>query len=60
MVKKKQSNKAKRRRFLDLSTGFLVHLGKEASTIPAYGIRELTGQPQGRKSKCTLKKGWFE
>lgn len=49
-----------RQRHKELNKGFLVQFAKEASTIPAYAMRELTGQRHGRKPKGTLKKGWFE
>ncbi|MEO0698037.1 MAG: hypothetical protein AAFR75_01065 [Pseudomonadota bacterium] len=61
MAQKRKNGKTKaRRKFSGLGASFLSHLGKEASTIPAYAMRELTGQPQGQKAKCALKKGWFE
>ncbi len=49
-----------RKRNKELSKGLFVQIAKEASTIPAYAMRELSGQPHDRKPKCTLKKGWFE
>ncbi|MEM8541963.1 MAG: hypothetical protein AAGF25_13500 [Pseudomonadota bacterium] len=61
MAKKKINGKAQTRRILTrFGRDFLVPLGKEASTIPSYAMRELTGQPHDQKRKCTLKKGWFE
>jgi hypothetical protein len=58
--KKKPARTGVKQRFKDMNDGLLVQFAKEASTIPAYAMRELTGQPHGEKAKCTLKKGWFE
>lgn len=61
MARKKTNNTAEhQRRHKVLKTGFWAQLAKEASTIPAYAARELTGQPHDRKPKCKLKSGWFE
>lgn len=60
MARKKSFKTQYKKRLNDLSEGLLVQVAKEASTIPAYAMRELTGQPHDRKPTCTLKKGWFE
>ncbi|MEO1282916.1 MAG: hypothetical protein AAFR75_13840 [Pseudomonadota bacterium] len=39
---------------------FAVQAGKEISTIPAYAASELTKKSPHTKTKCKLKKGWFE
>lgn len=41
-------------------SGHLKQAAKELSTIPAYAVRDLTGQPHNQKPTCKLKKGWFE
>lgn len=38
----------------------LIQATKELSSIPAHGVREITGQPHDKKPKAGLKKGWFE
>ncbi len=61
MALKKQTFRAKmRQRRKELTKGLLIQAGKELSSISAYTVREVTGQPHGKKPKCTLKKGWFE
>lgn len=37
-----------------------VQAAKEATSLPAYAARELTGQSHTKKPKVGLKKGWFE
>lgn len=60
------TRKKKKTSFWDLKQGcknvggVLVQATKEVSSIPAYGMRELTGQPHRSKPTCSLKKGWFE
>jgi len=44
----------------DLNKGLLIQAVKEVSSIPAYAMRELTGQSHHQKPKCSLKKEWFE
>lgn len=39
--------------------GGIVQAGKEISSIPAYGVREVTGQSHSMKVRGTLKKGWL-
>lgn len=61
MTQKRDARKSKgRRKKASLSKRFLVHLGREASSIPGYAMREVSGQRHGSKPKCTMKKGWFE
>lgn len=61
MTQKRDARKSKGRRSkASLGRRFLVHLGREASSIAAYAMREATGQRHGSKPKCTMKKGWFE
>ena len=61
MTRTKKSLKAQiKQRHKALNDGLLVQAAKELTTIPAYAIRELTGQSHDRKPKCSLKKGWFE
>lgn len=45
--------------FKNVGGGF-KQAGKEYSTIPAYALRQITGQPTRKDIKCKLKKGWFE
>jgi hypothetical protein len=49
-----------KKRRKDLNEGLLVQAAKEVSSIPAYAMRELTGQSHREKPRCKLKKGWFE
>lgn len=56
---RRQMKSARARKHIKLAKRGLKQLGKEASSIFAYGGRELTGQPHDKR-KCTLKKGWFE
>jgi len=61
MVRTKKTLKAQiKQQHKALNDGLLVQAAKELTTIPAYAMRELTGQPHDRKPKCTLRKGWFE
>ena len=60
MARKTSRKQTFKKRSQALNNGLLIQVAKELSSIPAYAMRELTGQPQGHKPKCTLKKGWFE
>jgi hypothetical protein len=61
MTKSNKSLKSQiRERHKALNDGLLAQAAKELTSIPAYAMRELTGQPHDRKPRCSLKKGWFE
>ena len=59
------ARRKKKTSFWNIKQGFknvgggIAQAGREYTSVTAYAVRELTGQPQ-KKTKCNLKKGWFE